>query len=391
MKSVKQYKVRIPYFPLYSEVKRLLGIFEEVPKGNVTGMIHTIHSQTGTPKDPVDWSDPGAWIPERLDGENAALAKKIWEGSGKTVNPRHVYGSYLFVNNYKLLEPDSAGVYRITDRGREFLKDDEKVVQQLDDAEGLPQILLILSTKGLAQRGELTDEWGEYLLNNSKFKTASSIKDSLRRRILNLVERGLVLREGNKYSITQTGMNYISKTGKVSDDPRKKVIRAVKSYNDKQVESLREKLGRMAPYDFEHLVRDLLEAMGYEDVTVTKESGDKGVDVVATVQFGITTIKEVVQVKRQQGSIGRPVLDQLRGSLPYHGALRGTILTLGSFSKGCKEFALFQGAAPIGLIDGKRLLELLVEHNIGIVEKPATLYEIDESYFSGFEEELIEE
>lgn len=68
---------------------------------------------------------------------------------------------------------------------------------------------------------------------------------------------------------------------------------------------------------------ELLEAIRYEDVEVTKESGDKGVDVVATVQFGITTITKVVQVKRQQGSIGRPILDQLRGAFPYHKAIRG--------------------------------------------------------------------
>ena len=63
--------------------------------------------------------------------------------------------------------------------------------------------------------------------------------------------------------------------------------------------------------------------MRYDDVEVTKESGDKGGDVVATVQFSITTITEVVQVKRQQGSIGRPILDQLRGVLSYYKAIRG--------------------------------------------------------------------
>ena len=68
---------------------------------------------------------------------------------------------------------------------------------------------------------------------------------------------------------------------------------------------------------------ELLEAMRYDDVEVTKESGDKGGDVVATVQFSITTITEVVQVKRQQGSIGRPILDQLRGVLSYYKAIRG--------------------------------------------------------------------
>ncbi len=136
----------------------------------------------------------------------------------------------------------------------------------------------------------------------------------------------------------------------------------------------------MSPYQFEHLVRDLLESMGYEDVKVTKEAGDKGVDVLGTVQFGITTITEVVQVKRHKGNIGRPVLDQLRGSLPYHKAIRGTLITLGNFSKGCKEAALFPGAAPITLINGDKLLDLLIEHQIGIRKRPAQLYELDEDF-----------
>lgn len=376
-------------FPLYSEVGRVMSDFEGRPKAQATGMIQSIWSQTGTPQNPVDWSDPDSWIPERLSGDHAELAKRIWEESDGAVNPRHIYGAYLFINSFALLEPDSSGIYRLTALGQGFLNGDAGVIQKLDDEEGLLQLLLILSTKGQARRGELLDEWGEFLLTHSKFGTASTIKDTLRRRLLNLVERGLVSRDGNRYGITQAGLDYVIKSKMVSDDPRKKVMRAVKSFNDAQVEALRERLGHVPPVAFEHLVRDLLEAMGYEDVTVTKESGDKGVDVVATVQFGITTITEVVQVKRHQGSIGRPILDQLRGALPLHRALRGTIISLGAFTKGCQDAALFPGAAPIGLIDGRRLLELLVEHKIGIVERPATLYEIDENYFAEPGEEPI--
>ena len=84
--------------------------------------------------------------------------------------------------------------------------------------------------------------------------------------------------------------------------------------------------------------------------------GDKGIDVVATIQFGITTVVEVVQVKRHKGSVSRDVLDQLRGALHYRSALRGTIITTGKFSKGCKDAALLPGAPPIGLIDGEHLV-----------------------------------
>lgn len=127
--------------------------------------------------------------------------------------------------------------------------------------------------------------------------------------------------------------------------------------------------------------------MGYEDVIVTGQSGDKGVDVVARIQFGITNITEVVQVKRHKGVIGRIIVDQLRGALPYHKAIRGTLITLSDFSRGCKEAAIFPGAAPITLINGNKLIELLFEHEIGLKKQSVTLYEVDEEFFSESTEE----
>ena len=104
--------------------------------------------------------------------------------------------------------------------------------------------------------------------------------------------------------------------------------------------------------------------------------------MVATFQFGITQIKEVVQVKRHQGPLSRPTIDQLRGALPYHQAIRGTIITLGTFSQGCQEAALYPGAAPISLIDGDKLIELLLKHEVGVKKRPQALIEVDDSYFA---------
>ena len=105
-------------------------------------------------------------------------------------------------------------------------------------------------------------------------------------------------------------------------------------------------------------------------------------DVVATVQFGITTITEVVQVKRYKGNIHRDEIDKLRGALVYQKAIRGTLITLGGFSKGCAEASVFPGAAPIGLIDGEKLLELLERHEIGIQRRTLSLLELDEDVLS---------
>ena len=190
--------------------------------------------------------------------------------------------------------------------------------------------------------------------------------------------------------LTEPGQSFAARASASGDaqDDRHGLLDAVERYNREQKRRFRALLGTMHPYAFEHVVRDLLTEMGYDDATVTKQSGDKGIDVVATVQVGITTVKEVVQVKRVQGNLNRTVLDQLRGVLPFHGAIRGTIITLGGFSKGCTEVATFAGAAPLTLIDGNRLIELMIEHSVGISKEPVDLLEISELTDATPEEEL---
>lgn len=377
------HKVGTPVFPAYSDVRHLLRILPGVPKAEFTGMLSEIMEQTGTPQNPVDWTDPDTWIAERLRGSSASLARRIWDESGHSLNPRYTRGPSFLINGYELLTPDGAGVYQLTERGRAFLEEAPETVREIDDLEGIGELLSMLATKTRAMRGDLLPEWGEFLHEYSRFGTPSTIKDALRRRLVNLVERGLVERDGNSYVITQAGIEYAASFAQSGNsDPKREVMQAITAFNRSQQEKLREVLASMPPVQFEHLIRDLLEAMGYEDVQVTAQSGDRGVDVVATVQFGITTVTEVVQVKRYKGSIARPVLDQLRGALPYHKAIRGTIITLGTFTRGCKEVALFPGAPPITLIDGDRLIELLVQHEVGIQKKPAHIFELDETYLA---------
>ena len=117
----------------------------------------------------------------------------------------------------------------------------------------------------------------------------------------------------------------------------------------------------------------------------------RGIDVVGTVQVGITSIQDVVQVKRHKNTINRKVVDQLRGALPYHQAIRGTLITLSRFSSGCSEAAHYPNSAPITLIDGDRLIQLLVEYEIAVNRREAHLTEIDEDYFAPLDEEALDE
>jgi restriction system protein len=143
----------------------------------------------------------------------------------------------------------------------------------------------------------------------------------------------------------------------------------------------------MDPYQFEDLVRRLLEEMGYEDVETTSPSNDKGVDVVGDIEVGITAVREVVQVKRYRSNIQRPVVDALRGSLHRFGAVRGTIINTSGFSKGTREAAFERGAAPITLIDGEKLITLMIEHQLGVRKKAIGILELDETTLLSEDEE----
>jgi restriction system protein len=381
--------VQAPLYPLYSDVAHAIRLMDGEPAQRVRDMLNAIFEQTGTPQNPVDWSDPDTWIGERLSGELQALARKIWEGSGKSPIPRYLNGCYLFINRLRLLDRDT-GIYRIGERGARFLANDEAVLRELDTVEGIPKLLSLVAERSPCKRGDILPAWSDYLKAVSLFSTPKTFADTLRRRLVSVAERGLISREGNFYAITDSGLQWLKgfasgpETVKSSAPSSKRttVAEAAHAHNEEQLAAFRERLMQLEPVQFEHFVKELLDAMDYEDVRVTKVSGDKGVDVVARVQFGITEITEVVQVKRTESTITRPKVDELRGALPYFKAIRGTIISLGSFAKGAQEGALFVGAAPITLIDGKRLVDLCIKHQVGVKRRPVEIYEIDEAFFS---------
>ena len=126
--------------------------------------------------------------------------------------------------------------------------------------------------------------------------------------------------------------------------------------------------------------------MDYQDVEVTSPSNDGGVDVIANIELGITSVREVVQAKRHKRPIQRKDLDALRGSLYRFNAVRGTIITTSRFSKGTQEAAFAGGAAPITLIDGDKLIDLLIQHGIGVRKKTVEVLEVVAEDFAMAEE-----
>jgi restriction system protein len=268
------------------------------------------------------------------------------------------------------------------------------LISDIDRIEGLSFLVQHIASLGSARVGELRAEWSTYVVSRSRYSAETSIKSLLRRRLINLESRGLITRVRGQLSATELGAEYArnqDQLGSDEIDELSDLMASIREYNRLQREHLQHRLSEMNPYAFEFLVRDLLEEMGYSDVSVTSQGGDFGVDVVATVEFGITTITEFVQVKRRTKTLGRKEVDQLRGALPYHGALRGTLITLGKFSSGCESAAIFPGAQPITLIDGEKLVDLLFKHEVAMKRRPVELHEVDESYFALAKDSPIED
>lgn len=379
----KQTKVRTPLYPDNEWAKAFLLAIDKQPQHHVTLLNRTFTELRGTPQNTVSWLNPNIWISERLPTEVQGLASRIWEISDHKLNPRHIYGSYLFMNNHDLIGVES-GIYQLTEKGKLFLSDDVITLQSIDENEGLLQLLKLFQAAGKAKVSDLKPQWAEYLSDHSNFGTESTIRDTIQRRTRNLLNRQLLVKEGHKYSVSADGEAWLKKAPKasLSEEDKFDLLKDINKHNRIQRDILFEQLSSMNPYQFEKLIARLLMSMGYEDVQVTEQSGDKGVDVVGNVQIGISSVREVVQVKRTPNStISRPLIDQLRGALPYHDAIRGTLITLGRFSEGAKEGALFPNAAPITLIDGDRLLDLLIDSEIGMKKRRVEAHEVDLSLF----------
>lgn len=388
-KDEAEQRVRTPLFPMYREVRELLKVWPGRPRKQVTGLSATIAGLRGTPQNTVDWSDPDAWIPERLAGGDRELAHAIWTKSGKTVNPRHTYGAWLLSQKYGLIEDGPDGHLLLTERGRDLV-DHERgdAVAYLDEQEGLAKLLALVAENGPTRPGGLLEEWTEYLKRVSSFGSASTYRDTLRRRLGNLLERGLVSRNSAMYSVTDEGLAYLQRVGAeeaLGGDEQQELWTLLKKQEASVRESLRELLLDMDSYAFEHLVKRLLEEMNYENVEVTTRSNDGGVDVVADIELGITSVREVVQAKRHRRTIQRKDLDALRGSLYRFNAVRGTIISTSRFSRGTEEAAFAGGAAPITLIDGDKLIDMLIEHGIGVRKRPVEVLTVDPDAFSDLE------
>ncbi len=136
----------------------------------------------------------------------------------------------------------------------------------------------------------------------------------------------------------------------------------------------------MDPFAFERLSQLLLRECGFDDVHVTKKTGDGGIDGTGKLKInGVFSFNIAFQCKRYKGAVSAGDIRDFRGSLTTD-IEKGVFITTGSFSKPAIEEAYNTGKQQIDLIDGEDFINKLAEYGIGV--KEITDYEVDESYFS---------
>jgi restriction system protein len=115
----------------------------------------------------------------------------------------------------------------------------------------------------------------------------------------------------------------------------------------------------MPTRDFEHLVGQLYETMGY-DVLVTPAGKDGGLDIVAAHREPGRQEHLLVECKRYKGSVGVEIIRSLLGVVSDKKVNKGVAVTTGKFTRGA--CLLVEQNPRIELISGESLIRLLNEH-----------------------------
>ena len=172
-----------------------------------------------------------------------------------------------------------------------------------------------------------------------------------------------------------------------NETPDEQIASAYAKLNQTLATDLLTTLRKMDHFKFEQLVVDLLLAMGYggsreEAAQVTKKSGDEGIDgIIKEDRLGLDVI--YVQAKRYQedSAISREKLQSFVGALSGKHASKGVFITTSRFAETAISFAAGVPQKVI-LIDGERLAELMIEHDVGVTTRQLLkIKQIDTDYF----------
>lgn len=143
-------------------------------------------------------------------------------------------------------------------------------------------------------------------------------------------------------------------------------------------------LRSLTPRGFEELCLLLLRENGFENLKLTGQGRDGGIDGISTLRINpFVSFKVLFQCKRYNGKnpIKREQIGDFRNAMIGR-AEKGIFITTGYFSSEAEREANREGAPPIELVDCDKLIEMFEKTELGL--KAITTYEVEHQFFKKY-------
>lgn len=147
-------------------------------------------------------------------------------------------------------------------------------------------------------------------------------------------------------------------------------------------DELLEKLKTIDPFYFEKVILILLKKMGYGDFIETSKTGDGGIDgIINEDKLGLDKI--YIQAKRyNENKVREKEIRNFIGAMSGD-TQKGVFVTTSTFDDGATKKAS-DAHHTIILIDGKKLVDLMHQYNVGVqIQSTYEVKELDLDFFEG--------
>ena len=192
--------------------------------------------------------------------------------------------------------------------------------------------------------------------------------------------------EFQKFRATTKESEHVTTESSGGQTPEELLEDAYQRLRSELAAELLKRVKDSTPQFFEQLVVELLLSMGYggsrkEAGEAIGKAGDEGIDgIINEDRLGLDVI--YVQAKKWEASVGRPEIQKFVGALHGRRAKKGVFITTSSFSADAREYV--EKIDPkVVLIDGEQLSHLMIDFNVAVT--PSATYEtkrIDSDYFN---------
>ena len=265
-------------------------------------------------------------------------AERVPSGT-QTKFDNRIYWTKSYFSKAKLIENTKRSHFKITDRGRNFLKNFSSSISISD-----------LKTIG---------EFREF-------------------------NEGVISTDEQKNTTTTENVSTIE-----TKTPLERLEESYQFIKRELASELLDKIRANTWQFFEDLVIDLMVKMGYggsrnKAGESIKRTNDEGIDgIINEDKLGLDVIYLQAKMWKEETSIGRPEIQKFVGALAGKQAQKGLFITTTKFSNEAIDYARNLLGQKVVLVDGNNLARLMIKHNLGVsVEHVYEVKRVDSDFFA---------